>query len=263
MADLTLYTATTGLKAQQLSLDVLSNDLSNVKTPGYKTSFIAFADLAYIEKTRASNSAEENNVFPMNIQIGTGVRPVAISRVATQGAVEETNMPLHIAIDGKGFFPVLNEVSGQEYYTRSGLFTLDSDGRIVTSDGHVLQPEITISDTVDSIVINKYGAVFEVFDNVEVEIGQIELAKFINEDGLQNIGNNLFSETTASGVPIVEEPGTADMGFLMQNYLEASNVDSLDTMLNLVSTQRTYEQLLKVISTYNDLLQKLNNSYGS
>ena len=263
MVDLVLYTATTGLKAQQLSLDVLANDLSNVNTSGYKSSFIAFADLAYIEKTRNAQSEEENNVYPMNLKVGTGVRPLAITRVNTQGALTETGMPLNVAISGKGYFVVRDERGGRDLYTRSGMFTKDAEGRIVTPDGHELIPNITITEPVSSIVIDDSGRVFEVLDNIPTEVGQIDLAKFVNEAGLEAVGSNLFAETTASGPAIIEEPNQSDMGSLVQYYLESSNVDALQSMLELIKAQRSYEMVLKVINTYNALEKQLVSGSNS
>jgi flagellar basal-body rod protein FlgG len=256
-----LRTAASGMFAQQLNIDVIAHNLANVNTTSFKRSRAEFQDLMYqILKAPVSANQNENTQSPGEIQIGTGVQAVATLRDFKQGDLQPTNNPLDVAINGDGFFQV-RKPDGTIAYTRDGSFKLSRDGRLVNSAGYILEPEIIIPETAVAISISRDGIV-EILNSGEtepVEIGRIELVKFVNPAGLRSIGNNLYVETQASGQPIFGTPGSEGFGELMQGYLEASNVDIVEEMVNMIIAQRAYEINSKTIKTVEEMLQMANN----
>ncbi|MCS7228987.1 MAG: flagellar basal-body rod protein FlgG [Candidatus Kryptonium sp.] len=257
-----LRTAASGMFAQQINIDIIAHNLANVNTTSFKRSRAEFQDLMYqILKAPSSSSAQDRGVENVSeIQVGTGVQTVATLRDFKQGDLQPTNNPLDIAINGEGFFQV-RKTDGTIAYTRDGSFKLSRDGRLVNSSGYVLEPEIIIPETAVAISISRDGIV-EVLNAGEtepIEIGRIELVRFVNPAGLRSIGNNLYVETQASGQPIFGTPGSESFGELMQGYLEASNVDIVEEMVNMIIAQRAYEINSKTIKTVEEMLQMANN----
>jgi len=256
-----LRTAASGMFAQQLNIDVIAHNLANVNTTSFKRSRAEFQDLMYqILKAPVSANQNENTQSPGEIQIGTGVQVVATLRDFKQGDLQPTDNPLDVAINGDGFFQV-RKPDGTIAYTRDGSFKLSRDGRLVNSTGYILEPEIIIPETAVAISISRDGIV-EILNSGEtepVEIGRIELVKFVNPAGLRSIGNNLYVETQASGQPIFGTPGSEGFGELMQGYLETSNVDIVEEMVNMIIAQRAYEINSKTIKTVEEMLQMANN----
>jgi len=256
-----LRTAASGMFAQQLNIDVIAHNLANVNTTSFKRSRAEFQDLMYqILKAPVSANQNENTQSPGEIQIGTGVQVVATLRDFKQGDLQPTDNPLDVAINGDGFFQV-RKPDGTIAYTRDGSFKLSRDGRLVNPTGYILEPEIIIPETAVAISISRDGIV-EILNSGEtepVEIGRIELVKFVNPAGLRSIGNNLYVETQASGQPIFGTPGSEGFGELMQGYLETSNVDIVEEMVNMIIAQRAYEINSKTIKTVEEMLQMANN----
>ncbi len=256
-----LRTAASGMYAQQINIDVIAHNLANVNTTAFKRSRAEFQDLMYqILKSPSSSNQNGNVESTSEIQIGTGVQTVATLRDFEQGDLQPTNNPLDVAINGDGFFQV-RKPDGTIAYTRDGSFKLSRDGRLVNSSGYFLEPEIVIPETAVAISISRDGVV-EVLNSGEtepVEVGRIELAKFVNPAGLRSIGNNLYLETQASGQPIFGSPGSEGFGELMQGYLESSNVDIVEEMINMIVAQRAYEINSKTIKTVEEMLQMANN----
>jgi flagellar basal-body rod protein FlgG len=254
-----MQTAATGMAAQQLNVDTIANNLANVNTPGFKKSRIDFQDLLYQTVTPAGADSQGEAKTPTELQVGCGTRPVATSKMFTQGNVTQTGNALDIAIEGDGFFQV-RMPDGSSAYTRDGALKLSSDGRIVTSDGFLLQPDISIPQDTASITISRDGKVSVVTagQNDSQEVGQIELTRFVNPNGLKNIGHNLFQKTPASGDPITGDPTQAGFGNVEQTYLETSNVDIVTEMVNMIVAQRAYETNSKSIQTADNMLSIVN-----
>ncbi|MGR3711991.1 MAG: flagellar basal-body rod protein FlgG [Shimia sp.] len=251
-----LKIAATGMSAQQLRVETISNNLANMSTTGYNARRAEFADLHYQQVSRAGAvSASDGSVLPTGVQVGLGVRPSSISVLLEQGALKETGGDLDIAIEGSGYFEV-ELPAGQSGYTRDGGFKRSADGLIVTNDGYPVAPEITIPDDAKSISINADGEVYAYFnDSVEAELlGQFTLVGFSNAKGLEAIGNNMFLETEASGVPFVADPGEDGLGTIQQGYLEGSSVDSVREITELIEAQRGYEMNAKVITAVDQML---------
>lgn len=251
-----LKIAATGMSAQQLRVQTISNNLANMSTTGYNARRAEFADLHYQQVSRAGAvSASDGSVLPTGVQVGLGVRPSSISVLLEQGALKETGGDLDIAIEGSGYFEV-ELPAGQSGYTRDGGFKRSADGLIVTNDGYPVAPEITIPDDAKSISINADGEVYAYFnDSVEAELlGQFTLVGFSNAKGLEAIGNNMFLETEASGVPFVADPGEDGLGTIQQGYLEGSSVDSVREITELIEAQRGYEMNAKVITAVDQML---------
>ena len=253
-----LYTSATGMKAQNLMIDTISHDLANLNTTAFKRHKAEFKDLLYLNKARNAQSSEEENVFPLGMQVGLGVKPAAISRIHSQGNVEETGKSLDVAIRGKGYF-IIELPNGETRYTRDGTFTRNANGEIVTSEGYIVSPNIVIPDDALAISINPQGEVrISVQNDPEsVLLGQFELAKFINENGLEAIGSNLFKETEASGAPITDFPDSEDMGSILQYYVETSNVDSIISITELIRAHRAYDLNLRCMNSINEMLKSL------
>ncbi|WP_334158386.1 flagellar basal-body rod protein FlgG [Oryzomicrobium sp.] len=253
-----LWIARTGLDAQQTQLDVISNNLANVSTNGFKRSRAVFEDLLYQTVRQPGAQSSQQTQIPSGLQIGTGVRPVSTARVFTQGNLQQTGNAMDVAINGNGFFQILMP-DGTIAYTRDGSFQQDNQGQLVTSSGYPLQPNITIPSNALTLTIGKDGVVSVTLPgqtNAQ-QLGQIQLAGFINPGGLQSVGENLFQETAASGAPQPNIPGTNGLGSLNQNYVETSNVNVAEELVTMIQTQRAYEMNTKVISTSDAMLGRL------
>ena len=256
-----LWTAATGMKAQDFNISVISNNLSNVNTSGFKKSRPDFQDLLYQTMREAGTPVAEGLEVPNGIQAGMGVRPVATQKIFTQGDFQQTENPLDLTIEGDGFFQILMP-DGSNAYTRDGAFKMDSTGTVVTSDGFHLQPEIVVPQDSIGISVGIDGTVTAKFANGEPdqELGQITLVRFVNPAGLKNTGRNLYTETAASGNPI--GPGVAGQdgrGTIQQGYLEMSNVKVVDEMVNMIVAQRAYEANSKAITTSDSMLGIANS----
>ncbi len=251
-----LKIAATGMSAQQMRVEVISNNLANMNTTGYNARRAEFADLHYQQVTRAGtiNSAD-GTVIPTGVQVGLGVRPSAVSVILSQGSLSQTGGDLDLAIEGNGYLEVTLP-SGLPAYTRDGALKRSADGLIVTSDGYPVAPDITIPDDARSISINAQGEVYGYFaDQVQPErLGQLSLAGFSNEKGLEAMGSNLFLETAASGPSFVAAPGEDGLGTLRQGYLEDSSVDAVREVTELIEAQRGYELNAKVITAADQML---------
>ena len=255
-----LWTAASGMKSQAFNIDVISNNLANVNTSGFKKSRADFQDLLYETLRQAGSSSSENTDVPTGIQVGHGSRPVASQKIFTQGDFQQTKNELDIAVEGNGFFQIL-QPNGELAYTRDGAFKLDRDGRIVNSDGFVLEPEIAIpSDSISlSIGIDGTVSVLQAGASAPSEIGTISLARFVNPAGLHSIGRNLMIPTNASGDAIVGTAGEDGFGTLAQGFLEMSNVSVVDEMVKMITAQRAYEINSKTIQAADEMLQQANN----
>jgi flagellar basal-body rod protein FlgG len=255
-----LRTAATGMAAQQLNVEVISNNIANMNTVGFKRQRAEFQDLLYqtLEKAGAQSS-DQGTIVPTGVQVGGGVKAGSVYRITTQGAMTRTDNQYDLAIDGKGFFQVLMP-SGETSYTRAGNLSVNDEGQLVTEDGYEIQPSVTIPSDAVSVSISKSGQV-EVTQPGQSQpsvVGQIELATFLNEAGLDAIGDNLFLETTASGAPTIGTPNADGFGSLLQGYTEASNVDAVSEITALIVAQRAYEMNSKVITAADEMLQAAN-----
>lgn len=254
-----LYIAKTGLEAQQTNLDVISNNLANVSTTGFKKSRAVFEDLLYQNVRQPGAQSSQQSNLPSGLQIGTGVRTVATERIHTQGNPQLTGNDKDIMVNGPGYFPVLLP-DGTQAYTRDGSFQKDQNGQLVTASGFVVQPTITIPNNAESISVGRDGTVSVKIagETAMTQVGALQLATFINPAGLESRGENLYVETTASGNANLNVPGTNGAGNLMQGYVEASNVNVVEEMVNMIQTQRAYEINSKAITTSDQMLQKLS-----
>lgn len=254
-----LWIAKTGLDAQQTQMDVIANNLANVSTTGFKRSRAVFEDLLYQTIRQPGAQSSQQTQIPSGLQIGTGVRPIAAERIHTQGNLQLTGNQLDVAIQGAGFFQILMP-DGTTAYTRDGSFQSDSQGQLVTANGFTVQPAITIPATSTGVTIGRDGIVTITQAGVVApqQIGQIQLTTFINPAGLQSMGENLYQETAASGTPNTTVPGTNGSGSLTQSYVETSNVNVVEELVNMIQTQRAYEINSKAIQTSDQMLQKLS-----
>ncbi len=251
-----LKIAATGMSAQQMRVEVISNNLANMNTTGYNARRAEFSDLHYQQVTRAGTiNASDGTVLPTGVQLGLGVRPSSVTVNVAQGSLSETGGDLDLAIEGKGYFEVTLP-SGTAAYTRDGSLKRSADGLIVTANGHAVVPDIVIPSDARSISINNEGEVYAYFnDRTAPELlGQFTLAGFINEKGLEAYGSNLFLETEASGSALVTTPGTDGLGTLRQGYLEDSSVDAVREITELIEAQRGYELNAKVITAADQML---------
>ncbi len=254
--------AATGMQAQQLYVDVTSQNLANINTTAYKLQRPEFADLLYQNQRAAgSNSSDNGTLVPTGIQIGLGVRLTAIDRNTTQGTLTQTSAPLDMAIQGRGFFQITLP-TGQLAYTRAGGFQVSADGTLVTSDGYPLVPTVTIPANATSISIDQSGDVSATIPGQTTAqlITQLVTSNFINEAGLQAIGNNSYTETAASGAAVTGTPGLDGFGTILQGFLETSNVNPVTELTNLIKAQRVYEMNSKVITKTDQMLQSLSQS---
>lgn len=253
-----LWIAKTGLDAQQTQLDVTSNNLANVATNGFKRARAVFEDLLYQTLRQPGASSSAQTQIPSGLQIGTGVRPVATERIFTQGNLTQTGNSLDIAIQGEGFFQI-QLPDGTIGYTRDGAFQKDSQGQVVTANGYPLSPAITIPSNALSISIGTDGVVtvLQTGSPTPVQVGQIQLASFVNSGGLQSMGQNLFLETASSGTATPNTPGTNGVGLLNQGYVETSNVNVVEELVNMITTQRAYEINSRAIQTSDQMLARL------
>jgi flagellar basal-body rod protein FlgG len=255
-----LWTAGTGMNVHQANLDVVANNIANVNTNGYKKSRADFQDLMYQTLRLQGVTSESGNQIPVGIQIGHGAMLAAVQKVFLQGDYQMTGNELDLAIEGKGFLQVTLP-SGDKAYTRAGALKSNSEGRIVTSDGYPLEPNITIPQNTLNVSIEADGTVSAQVQGQSApqQIGTIELATFQNLAGLKAMGKNLFLETEASGTPVVGRPGENGMGTTLQGYIEMSNVNVMQEMINLIVGQRAYEVNSKAIQAADDMLQMANN----
>lgn len=253
-----LYTAATGMKAQQLFLDNVSNNLANINTTGFKRSQVNFQDLLYDKKYIAGSESAQGFEIPSGIQLGGGVRPISTSKVFSQGNQQSTGRPLDLSIEGNGFFQI-SRPDGTIAYTRDGAFELNSKGEIVTAEGLPLTPSVTIQNAKE-ISIGRDGTVFIKDSNGIIQnVGQIMLANFSNPAGLESLGRNMYAETIASGSPIVSVPGQQGTGEVYQFALENSNVETVTELVNLITAQRAYEINSRAIKTSDEMLSTINN----
>ena len=253
-----LSIAKTGLDAQQTKLDVISNNLANVGTTGFKRSRAVFEDLMYQNLRQPGGQTSDQTRLPSGLQIGTGTRVVATERLHTQGTVTETKKSEDVMVNGSGFFQV-QMPDGTIAYTRDGSFQRDSEGQLVTANGYVIQPNITIPQDAVSMTVGRDGivSVKTNADAADVQVGQIQLATFMNSAGLESKGENLYVETAASGAPNETVPDQNGAGYLAQGYVEGSNVNVVEELVNMIQTQRSYEINSKAVSTSDQMLQKL------
>lgn len=255
-----LFTAATGMTAQQLNIDTTANNLANVNTMGFKRTRVDFQDLLYQTPRMPGSQTAQGAEAPTGIQVGSGVRAASTQRIFSQGDFQQTDNPLDLVIEGDGFFQVLRG-DGRTAYTRAGSFQRDANGRMVNPDGFPLQPEIQIPAQTVNISIGADGVVSVTLagNNTPQQVGTIELARFANPAGLNAIGRNLFLPTTASGNPITGAAGSQGFGTLSQGFIEMSNVKVIDEMVNLIIGQRAYEAGSKAVQSADDMLQLANN----
>lgn len=254
-----LWISKTGLEAQQLHMDVISNNMANVGTTGFKKSRAIFQDLLYQVERQPGAQSTQQTQLPSGLQIGTGVNPVATERMHLQGNLEKTGNPLDVAINGKGFFQILMP-DGTTGYTRDGSFQMDNQGQLVTASGFPVQPAMTIPADALSVTVGRDGTVSitQPGNAAAQQIGSIQLANFINPAGLQSLGENLYAETASSGAPAANAPGSNGLGLLNQSYVETSNVNVVEELVNMIQTQRAYELNSKAVQTSDQMLQKLS-----
>ena len=256
-----LWVAKTGLEAQQTRMNAISNNLANASTTGFKRDRAVFSDLIYQNIVQVGAQSSEDTLNPSGLNLGTGVRTVATEKLFTQGNIIQTGNPLDIAIQGRGLLQVTLP-DGTVAYTRDGTMQMDETGQLVTSMGYRIEPSITIPDNTLSVSISSDGvvSVLEPGSAAPSEVGNLQLADFINPTGLQPIGNNLFLESAASGSPQTGTPGLDGLGTLVQNSLEGSNVNTVEELVNMIEAQRAYEMNSKAISTVDQMLQYATNN---
>ena len=253
--------AGTGMQAQQTNVEVISNNIANMTTTGFKRQRAEFQDLIYENLRRVgSNSSDTGTIVPSGAQVGLGVRTAAIYRIAEQGNLQQTSNSLDVAIKGSGYFQVTMP-SGDTAYTRDGTFGLAPDGTIVTADGYVVAPGVTVPSNAKSVTINNAGQVQVSLDGQTAPstVGTLQLAVFPNEAGLESQGDNLFLQSAASGNPVTGNPASPGFGAVMQGFVETSNVNVVSEITNLITAQRAYEMNSRVITTSDQMLSTLTN----
>lgn len=255
-----IFIAATGMEAQKINIDVIANNLANVNTVGYKKSRADFQEMIYQNIRTPGALSAEGAQIPSGIQVGLGVRPVAVQKIFHQGDFVHTGNNLDLVIEGDGFFQIMTP-DGTIAYTRAGAFKLDSEGRIVNSDGYALEPAITIPANTMHITIGSDGrvSVLQPGSAIPTEIGQIEIARFINPGGLKAIGKNLYIPTASSGEPVAGNPGSDGLGSIAQGFIEMSNVNVVEEMVNMIVSQRAYEIASKAVQASDEMLQNANN----
>jgi flagellar basal-body rod protein FlgG len=248
-----LAIAATGMSAQQLNLDVIANNVANINTTGFKRARAEFTDLLYqAERMQGVPNRGGADPIPEGAQVGLGVRAAAIRNLHVQGSLEETGNNLDLALNGNGWFQITSP-SGETLYSRAGAFNTNAEGKLVTIDGYEVQPGITVPQNTISVSVNETGQVFAKTADTTEELGQITLANFVNEAGLEPLGGNLYRETAASGDAVAGVPGDPGFGSIHQGYLEGSNVDPVKEITHLISAQRAYEMNSKVIQAADDM----------
>lgn len=255
-----LYTAASGMNAQQLNLDNIANNLANSSTTGFQQRRLAFSDLLYQNTVMPGSASTQQTTNAAGLQVGLGVRPMTTETIQTQGDFNTTNNPLDLAISGGGFFQVLLP-NGQTGYTRSGSFHLDAQGNIVTADGNALQPAVTVPPDATNVNVGSDGTVTVVQpgQTQASQVGSIQMALFVNPGGLNSVGNNISLATTASGDPIIGTPGGSEgLGTIQQGMLEQSNVSVVDQFVQMIVAQRSYESNSRVVKAADEMLQQLN-----
>lgn len=256
-----LWIAKTGLDAQQTQMAVVTNNLANVNTTGFKRGRAVFADLLYQTVRQPGAQSSQDSQLPSGLMLGTGVRSVATEKLFTQGNIVQTGNQLDLAVNGRGFFQILLP-DGTRAYSRDGSFQLSANGELVNSNGYALDPGITIPEQTQSVTIGADGTVSVLVagESSPTEVGQLQLADFINPAGLQPMGENLFLETAASGDPQAGTPGEDGVGTLVQGSLESSNVNVVEELVNMIETQRAYEMNSKAIATTDEMLAFVTNN---
>jgi flagellar basal-body rod protein FlgG len=256
-----LSIAATGMMAQQLNVEVISNNIANMSTSGFKRQRAEFQDLLYQNLRRVgTNSSDAGTIVPAGVQVGLGVKTGSVYRIMTQGNLDNTENKLDLAIQGRGYFRV-EMPSGEDAYTRAGSFQISPDGQLVTADGYTLAPGITIPQEATDITISNDGQVQVTLQgqtDAQV-VGQIELAAFANEAGLDPLGSNLFIETAASGAPTLGTPASDGIGSVLQGFLETSNVNAVSEITTLITAQRAYEMNAKVITATDEMMSVTSN----
>lgn len=253
-----LRTAATGMHAQQTNVDVISNNLANVNTTGYKGARVAFNDLVYQNNSVAgAESSSSGTVLPTGSQVGLGVRVNSVYKIHNQGDMIKTDSPFDIAVQGEGFFKI-NMPSGDTAYTRDGSFQLDGNGSFVNSLGYQLDPAISVPQGATNLTISSTGVVNAQVNGSSTNLGQITISSFTNPAGLESLGDNLFRETNASGSSTDGTPGDSGYGTLLQGFLEGSNVDSVSAVTDLITAQRAYELNSKVITTADQMMERVS-----
>jgi flagellar basal-body rod protein FlgG len=256
-----LWVAKTGLEAQQTRMSIVSQNLANVNTTGYKRQRAMFEDLLYQNVVQSGGSTSQQTEAPTGLNLGTGVRVVATDRQFSQGNLVTTSNPFDVAINGRGFFEILLP-DGTQSFTRDGTFQIDADGQLVTASGYAVQPAINIPQGASSVTIGADGVVSAIppGQTAAVQVGTLQLTDFVNPAGLQPRGENLFTETVSSGSPQPGTPGLNGLGTLLQGSLETSNVNVVEELVSMIETQRAYEMNSRAIETADQMLQHLTNS---
>jgi flagellar basal-body rod protein FlgG len=260
-----LHTAATGMFAQEMNVEVISNNVANMRTTGFKRQYIQFQDLLYEQIVRpGTTSSDQNTAIPSGVYIGSGVKTVATPRITTQGSLSPTKNPYDLAVNGEGYFRVTMP-DGTLAYTRDGSFNLDGNGRLVNQSGYLVDPAITVPQNATSFAVSAQGLVTATLpgQTAPQQLGQLTLSRFVNKAGLQSVGDNFFLPTEASGQPIDAVPASEGFGTLQQGYVEESNVNSVTEITSLVAAQRAYELNAKVISAADQMLSSANNLFRS
>jgi flagellar basal-body rod protein FlgG len=258
-----LYTAATGMMAQETNVEVISNNVANLRTTGYKRQRVHFQDLMYEQLRRpGAPSSEQNTQVPVGVFVGSGVKVVSTPRLMSQGNLSQTEKEFDVAVRGEGFFRV-QLPDGRSAYTRDGSFELDAEGRVVTQDGYVVDPQITVQADTKSIAINAAGVVTGITPGnpLPQQLGQLQLSRFINKTGLESIGDNLYVQTASSGAPIDGVPGSEEFGSIQQGYLEEANVNAVVEISSLIQAQRAYEMNSRVISAADQMMQSTSQMF--